>query len=206
MKKLIILFLIIQSVVAYGQTKNDHVQKTFFTLTPYGGKTKKIVYGVALGFQAMSDNDDTLIINGLNIEGGIIGPWVSMYMLILGSSGFYSNCYDDDSTEASCQINGLSLSCGGLFKTSNKGVMLNLISCAVKKSYGMQVSTLSSSTVDFRGIELSGLLNIATHGKGLMIGLINNCQSGNVVQIGLINRIGKRVMPFINMSLNSKKK
>jgi len=71
---------------------------------------------------------------------------------------------------------------------------------------GVQFSGMLNMTDQMDGVSAALLANVAIKANGLQIGLINNCHSGNVVQIGLFNRIGKRVVPFVNLRFKRDKK
>ncbi|MBX2923875.1 MAG: hypothetical protein KF746_16875 [Chitinophagaceae bacterium] len=197
----------------YGKMP-DTVIKKWVGLTPVNKHTK--IKALALGITpAFGFADEGYInMNGLNLEVGpfgiIGGIWGMMYGLagVKDSSGhtasFFSRYGYPDTSELhyikyGTTINELSASMGGLTVVSvNNGVFINGLAGMNYMSNGIQVSGLINALHKFNGVLIGGFANKAQKGNGLMIGLINNCQSGNLVQIGLFNRIGRRVIPFIN--------
>ncbi len=217
---LIIIFLF--CTVSKGQKKfPSHIDSSFFCWTP---TTKnKVVQGVAIGLTAhpWSSWDDTIFVkvNGVNLEvepfGIIGGVWGTMYGLIGINDengnrlSFFSNHgYDSLSeiyTEYGTHINGLSISIGGIDNSYNHGIIFNGLSGFSHEIKGFQFSGLINTTVDLKGVSVAGLANVATKANGIQIGLINKCKTGNVLQLGLFNRIGKRVIPFINFRIKKTK-
>ena len=193
-----------------------NVKKQIVGLTP--SNKNAIVSGIAIGMTAhpWSTWEDTLYVkvNGLNIEVGplgiIGGIWGTMFGLAgikdtLGNkNSFFSKYGYEDSSELTypkygTKINGISISLGGLTDTYNRGLIINGLSGTSYQTDGLQISGLLNISYGFKGLMIAGLSNKTNKGKGVQIGLINNCQSGQVLQIGLFNRIGKRVLPFINL-------
>lgn len=84
------------------------------------------------------------------------------------------------------------------------GLQISGISHGMYKLNGLSLTLGLSDYASFKGVMISGLNNNATHGKGLQIGLINRAKNLTGIQIGLWNRIGKRGLPFINMSFKKK--
>lgn len=99
----------------------------------------------------------------------------------------------------------LRFSIGGISETYNCGLFLNGLSGFCYKVKGVQISGLINNIQALEGIFIAALGNVTTNARGLQIGLINKCKTGNVVQIGLFNRIGKRVIPFVNFQFKKEK-
>jgi hypothetical protein len=97
------------------------------------------------------------------------------------------------------RINGLSISLGGISDTYHRGISLNGLSSNTYRLDGVQVTGIYNSTRTMNGLSIAILANVSQKANGLQIALINNCQTGNVVQIGLFNRIGRRILPFVNL-------
>jgi hypothetical protein len=99
------------------------------------------------------------------------------------------------------RINGLSLS---LLEFSESyeinGVQISAICHNTYKLQGVSITVGLSSCISFSGLALAGYLNNTRAGKGVQIGLINRANHFKGIQIGLWNKIGKRSIPFINMS------
>ena len=96
-------------------------------------------------------------------------------------------------------IHGVSISLGGLTEDFPKGLIINGLSGFSYTMSGVQISGLLNESYQTKGVSIAGLVNHATRAHGLQIGLINNCRTGKVVQIGLFNRIGNRIVPFVNL-------
>ncbi|MFT3946935.1 MAG: hypothetical protein QM763_08185 [Agriterribacter sp.] len=192
----------------------DTVVKKWIGLTPVNKHTtiKALAIGLtpAFGFE----QEGYININGFNLELGAFGIIAGPYGLMYGfvgskdSSGhkinFFSKYGYTDTSELhyikyGTTINGLSISGGGITVISkNNGVFINGLVSMNYITNGIQVSGLINSLYKCNGILIGGIANKVQKANGLMIGLINNCQSGNLVQVGLFNRIGRRVVPFIN--------
>ncbi len=197
------------------------VDTSFFCWTP--ATKNKVVHGIAIGFTAhpWSTWVDTVFVkvNGINVEVGPLGIIGGLWGTMFGFAGgkgdngnkvsfFTNNGYDSLITgypKYGTHINGLSISIGGISETYNHGVFINGLSGYCYEIKGIQISGLVNNTFELKGIAIAGIANVVTKGKGIQIGLINKCQTGSVLQIGLFNRIGKRVVPFINFSINKKK-
>ncbi len=215
---LILLLSILIFTQARGQKSSElDVTTTTFAWTPSTKHTR--VNGLAVGLNAKPWRDSVAIqINGMNLEMGpmglVIGLWGTMYGLIghNDASGqrisFFSK-YGFDSLDTiplySTHLNGFSFSMFGLLETYNKGLFINGLAGDSYQMKGVQVSGLINHTSELQGASIALLSNTATKAKGLQIGLINKCLSGNIVQIGLFNRIGSRVMPFVNFSFKKEK-
>lgn len=217
MKNIIIAAIVLLgSLPLWGQSETPaNTVIRHFSLTPQ--KHHLSVKGIAFGLSAYPlVLTDTLYtrVQGLNLEVGpmgiIIGLWGSMYGF--GGrkdeenhrTGFFSkhNYIAASEAQSDCYgtyIQGVSISIGGVVEAFTKGVMINGFSGYCYKTSGVQISGLVNRAYQSKGVSVAGLVNQATRANGLQIGLINNCRTGKLVQIGLFNRIGNRVVPFINL-------
>jgi hypothetical protein len=223
--KIITLIFITASLKCLGQSTepDQDVERHFVGLTPTSKNI--IVNGLAFGLSAhpWSNGIDTLHvkINGLNIEAGplgiIGGLWGTMYGICgfkLEDSNsktvsFFSNYgYSDSLITAypkfGTHLNGVSISLGGVTETYNKGLFINGLSGYCYETFGAQISGLINETYEFKGVSIAGIANVTNRGHGVQLGLINKCKTGNIIQIGLWNRIGKRVIPFMNLRISKK--
>ncbi|MEO6190251.1 MAG: hypothetical protein ABIO44_07680 [Saprospiraceae bacterium] len=192
------------------------IDTVLFHLSPQ--EKHVFVKGISLGMtiHPWSTWLDTCFVklNGLNIELGPLGIIGGMWGTAFGLIGvkdengkktsFFSNSGYPDSVfhvKYGTYVNGISLSVGGLIETFNNGLIMNGISCVSYKTKGLLISGLLNSTYEFKGVNIAGLGNMSHKGYGVQIGLINNCKTGQVLQFGLFNRIGNRVIPFINFRL-----
>lgn len=219
----LLLLMVTEKPAAQQNTPPDQVEKKFFGLTP--PKKHKQITGLGFGWNAhpWTASQDTLYvrIQGLNIELGPTGIIGGIYGTVLGWVGvkdsqnrrtsFFSKYGYADSavltySRYGTKIKGLSISLGGLTETYNYGLMLNGLAGMPYVVHGVQISGLLNDSYLFKGLMIAGLSNRSTIGKGVQIGLINNVKTGQLVQIGLFNRIGNRVLPFINMRFKKDRK
>ncbi|WP_222167241.1 hypothetical protein [Edaphocola aurantiacus] len=193
-----------------------HIDTSFFSWSP--GHNHKVVNGITVGWTAhpwSTWSDTTFVkVNGVNLEVGPLGIIGGLYGTLIGLVGveqekgkrvsFFSNSGYASTTYVyptyGTYINGLSVSIGGMKETYNHGLFLNGLSGFCYELEGVQVSGLINYTDRLSGVSVAALANVATEAKGLQIGLINKCQTGKVLQIGLFNRIGRRVVPVINLN------
>lgn len=223
MRKLLLFCLLAQLFIetkSQIEREPDTVTRKFFGLTP--PKKHSIISGIAFGFTAYPWKDSPYVkVNGINIELGPMGIIGGSFGLLYGLAGqkdslgrrnsfFSAYGYEDDplinNVKHGTWLNGISISLGGIYETTNRGLIINGLSCLSYSTKGVQISGILNVQYEFQGIMIAGIANKTTKGKGLQIGIINNCESGQVVQIGLFNRIGKRVLPIINFNFKKKEK
>jgi hypothetical protein len=207
MKNIVIAAIIVlNSLSLWAQAPPSTVVKRF-SLTPQ--KHHLIVNGIAFGVSAHPlELNDTLYthVNGFNLEVGPMGIIGGLWGTMFGfaGAGFFSGkgYMTARETQYPCygtRIRGVSVSIGGVGDSFIKGLMINGLSSYNYKVSGVQVTGLVNRVYQSKGVSVAGLVNHATRANGLQIGLINNCRTGKVVQIGLFNRIGKRIVPFVNL-------
>jgi hypothetical protein len=225
--KVILVFLTILIIFnkSFGQNypEPQNIRRQIIGITP--SKKHRIISGLAIGLtlHPWSTWQDTSYnkLNGLNIEVGPLGIIGGIWGAIYGfygsedslkhKSSFFSKYGYQDSIELSnatygTRVNGISISLGGMTETYNNGLVINGLSGISYKNYGVQISGLLNKSYEFKGLMIAGISNKTTKGKGIQIGLINNCKTGQLLQIGLFNRIGNRVLPFINFRFKRDKK
>ncbi len=159
------------------------------------------INGWALGLHTGNINGEKLTINGLNTSGDAGGMFISMISLIqVFSTTSLAQMSDSPDTELYVtNINGLSLSIGGIFFCRNvRGIAINGGMCGVAKSRGISISGVINDIFDFKGISIAGLRNESVYGRGIQIGLINVCKHFKGLQIGLWNVNSKRKLPLLN--------
>jgi CarboxypepD_reg-like domain len=149
------------------------------------------------------------------------GAWSSVHGRL---SGVLS--YAKDAQKSSIQASGLmSITHGGTLSTQLSGAVSEAIDISVVQAAGLvsiandvqgvQASSVFNLVNHMRGLQAAGLINVSTQVKGaqiavlinsskrvsgVQIGLFNTTKTCDCVQIGLINKIGKRWLPFVNMS------
>lgn len=209
-------FMLLHCTLFYTHTHGQEhpipeAQTTTFAWTPSGKHT--VVKGLAIGLSAKPWKDSaSMHINGMNLELGPMGLVFALWGTVFGLAGhkdartgkrisFFRNLEDSsvtDDTRFPTMVNGASISLLGLTDTYNKGIFINGLAGESRNTKGIQLSGLLNMTDRLDGLSLATVANVAIKANGVQIGLVNNCHSGNVVQIGLFNRIGKRVIPFVN--------
>lgn len=210
----VILLLGSMPLLAQSQESPRTVVRRF-SLTPQ--KHHLHVRGITIGISAHSlELTDTLYtrVDGLNLEIGpmgiIGGLWGTMFGFAGGRDdknrrvGFFARHGFKAAREMQyprygTHIHGVSISLGGLTEDFSKGLIINGLSGFSYTMSGVQISGLLNESYQTKGVSIAGLVNHATRAHGLQIGLINNCRTGKVVQIGLFNRIGNRIVPFVNL-------
>jgi len=212
------------TVFAFGQSY-DTVRLSYKTrnvigLTPVYRNV--IINGMAIGFMGKPWREaESLRINGVNIDVspfalfggvlGIVGTFLAPFTNIEQNDeprdaiGF-SNVFPDSAVAApETEIRGFSLGAGLLRNTELRGAGANAFISFSDQTNGIEITGIMNLHYSFKGVMIAGLRNKTTRGRGIQIGLINTCKSGRVVQLGLINRIGRRVLPIINVSLRSRR-
>ena len=212
LKIIAVLLMLSPAGVSAQQADSLAIQKRrIIGLIPVRKNT--VINGLAIGLiPATRKKAKRLHINGLTLSASPIDPFAAVYAL---SSAVYSFSNDTsinsrsrplntkglypaiDTSAYQININGLMI---GSFNVSRKFNGLNV--CIVMNSAGtmngLAITGMFNLNHSFNGIQVAGLLNKTTVGRGLQVGLFNSCKTGKLLQLGLINKIGKRVLPFIN--------
>jgi hypothetical protein len=222
MKYIIFFCSLINATASIAQTNSDSIrQRNIIWFTPVRHHTQ--INGVALGLSTVNQREDKILqVNGLNVElaplsiisGIIVLPYniVSLFPEAKDSSNrpkapiTHKNEYDELDSCIGTQINGVSISGGGLVDVRKvKGISLNGLICLANQVHGVECTSLTNFHYSFNGLMIAALRNKCTVGNGVQIGLFNSCKDGNVLQIGLFNRIGKRTIPLINFKVKKNK-
>jgi len=179
------------------------------------------INGLAIGFMGKPWREaESLKINGVNVDtspfalfGGvlaIVGTFLAPFTNIEHTDGprdeiGFSDVFPDSINVApETEIHGLSLGAGLLRNTELHGVGINVFVSFSDQTSGVDLTGIMNLHYTFRGVLIAGLRNKTTTGKGVQIGLINTCKRGRVIQIGLLNRIGRRILPIVNISLRNR--
>jgi hypothetical protein len=209
MKKLVAFLcaiVITAGAVAQSTDSVDHKMHTrnIIYTTPVKKNTR--INGLAVGLMAVAWMEaDTLKVNGISVESGILGMVVFPYAIVDAIQNLNHDTavinFPEPQDRPRAAINGISISGGGVTEGIDiNGICLNGLVCGTGKMNGIEIALVSNISYKFNGLMIAGLNNKATTGKGLQIALINVCRQGQVIQIGLLNRIGRRIIPFINFS------
>ncbi|SIN94306.1 hypothetical protein [Chitinophaga niabensis] len=182
-------------------------------------KRNTIVNGVNMGLMAIPWKPaKTLIVNGITLELQPIGALATMYSLGTtviptvgwrkqkeGEHGSIYFTHVNDNWPANetirTHLRGINISPGFMSEISATGLTINLLTSVITENRGLTITGFDNTSHKFSGVMISGFKNKATIGHGVQIAVFNNCREGKLVQIGLFNRIGNRVLPFVNMSL-----
>ena len=189
-------------IISIGLNAQPHAKikayktKNYLWFTPNEAKT---INGLAVGFQAMNINSDSLTINGLNAGIGLASMMVVPYVIIweLKKKKNKSPLLGEIDTALTI-IKGVSISMGGEINVSIHGVNIAGGVTFADALNGLSLTGVFTRCNVFRGVSIAGLHNIAIKGRGLQIGLFNNCKDLKGIQLGLWNKSGKRGLPFIN--------
>jgi hypothetical protein len=194
--KLCLSFLFLfQTAIAVAQSPN-YKTKNIIWFTPNGVNK---INGLAVGIQALNVEDEMLVINGLNADGGMGGMLALPYLLGNTLAPKKNKIKDFLVVDtAKTFINGLSISAGGEFVISVNGVNIAGGITSAADLNGLSVTGIYTKCNSFKGVCITGVKNIAKKGAGLQIGLFNYCKNLKGLQIGLWNKSGKRGLPFIN--------
>jgi phage replication-related protein YjqB (UPF0714/DUF867 family) len=85
-----------------------------------------------------------------------------------------------------------------------QGVQIAALGSRMGKLNGFSANLVFSDYQYLNGVMVAGIFNKTKKGGGLQIGLVNISKEMRGVQIGLWNKIGKRGLPIINMSLKKR--
>lgn len=212
---LILSFITFLPLVFWGQNDSSYRVRNIAWATPVGKSST--INGLAIGLMALPFGEKTTVkINGLNIEAAPLSAFFWAYAIVgTVRAGFgkpdapgepmsvltNKNVYPDDSTVIQARIRGISISGGGLASATNmSGIAINALISFPDRMQGIEVTGFVNVHYEFNGLMIAGLRNKATRGRGIQIALFNSCQRGQLLQVGLLNRIGKRTLPFMNVS------
>lgn len=182
-------------------------------------KRNTIVNGLNIGLMAVPAKPaKILIVNGITLELQPIGVLATMYSL--GStmspsigwrkqkegdtrSIYFTHTNDNWPPKKPIRtyLRGINISPGFMSDISATGLTINLLTSVITENRGLTITGFDNTSYSFSGVMISGFKNKATVGHGLQIAVFNNCREGKLVQLGLFNRIGKRALPFVNISL-----
>lgn len=194
--KAVFLFCLLFTINADAQHKATFKKKNIIWFTPNAANQ---INGLAVGFQALNLNDDSLKINGMNASLGFIGFMAIPYVISdeLSSRKKKLPGFLEIDT-ASTVINGISASFGGEMDITVNGLNLTFGATGAAHLNGVSVSGLFTRCSSFKGICISGLHSIAKKGTGIQVGIFNTCKKLKGIQLGLWNKSGKRGLPFFN--------
>jgi hypothetical protein len=146
-------------------------------------------------------------VNGINLQPDALSLMMDLMLsvhLLLDKEarGRYFNTYIDSSALENdiFYVNGLNIGISSpTSQLSVKGVNIQGAYTFASELKGLSITPLVSKTINHNGLIISGLCNKSYKGKGVQIALVNDCKDCKGVQLGLINRMGKRIIPFINL-------
>jgi hypothetical protein len=178
----------------------------------------RVTNGLSIGWSTSIDDYcaymNSIRINGVYINASplqvlMAGMGLVMIPFALLMPKTYKNLQPDTSiyvvTSEGNQLNGLGIS---LFEVGEdftfNGLHIPILTNNSGNLNGVSTSLIYNKYRNFSGVMLTILYNNTIDGKGIQIGLINNAKRMTGIQIGLWNKIGKRGLPFINMSFKKK--
>lgn len=224
MKYIAAIIILLFQHFCFAQPKDNipikYKTRNVIGLTPVYRNVR--INGLAIGFMGKPWREaESLKINGMNIDGSpfalfggvlaLVGTFLAPFTNMERSDGprdeiGFSDVFPDSITVApETEIHGLSFGAGLLRNTELHGVAINVFVSFSDQTSGVDLTGIMNLHYTFNGVLIAGLRNKTTTGKGVQIGLINTCKSGRLIQIGLLNRIGRRILPIINISLRNRR-
>lgn len=214
----LVLFLISLTFNCLGQdsihSKTSHSQ--IFSLSPIS-KTVDKVNGLAFGVGHVENkNVQNQTINGLNLETNpapIAGAFMAFMAMPYLPEIIKNNAKKQDTLSEhnfivknwdytpNLKINGLNLSTGCFFTTTNmnglnislgnkfknfNGLSIAPLGTISDKLNGISIGIINSNT-DLKGV-IFGLYNQTNELKGFQFGIVNQVQNSNGIQIGVVNK------------------
>jgi hypothetical protein len=182
------------------QKKKPFIAKKWFWYTPSNANK---ISGLTVGLQTLINDDDSLVIEGVNINADLLSMFITPFLMLrIASSNNLVNMQDTvDKTAMKSRVTGLSLSFGGLVGEMRvRGVSINGGVCSATEVDGLLITGTQNLAHEFKGVAITSLRNMAIKGRGMQIGLLNICKDLKGVQLGLWNVNSKRKLPFINWS------
>lgn len=221
---LLTFLLAISALTVQGQskcqdsTKFDIYKNKTHNIIGFIPCNARITNGLGIGWSStISDycaHMDSIRINGTYINFSpfqvfVAGAGITMLPFVLFMPETYRNLEADTSiyieSKTGNQLNGLGIS---LFEIGDdftfNGLHILILANSSEKLNGVSATLFYNEYKKFTGVMLSGVYNKTIEGKGLQIGLVNNSKKMTGLQIGLWNKIGKRGLPFLNMSFKKK--
>lgn len=190
------------------QTKHVFQRRNFIWFVPSHANE---INGISIGAWASTEISrvDSIKIRGISVEVNPIAIYAGPILIISSllspfytkdnnpEAILYNNSVYPDNIEETVTVTGLGISTVSGHSTNG----VNITATGASGSYmnGTSISGVANIYYDFNGVLIAGLQNKTTKGKGLQIGLFNYCQDCKGVQIGLLNKMGRRILPFINM-------
>lgn len=206
----------VKAALAKDRTRN------FIWVVPSHAKE---INGWAIGYGVDISPHDSVVqtINGLHtnlqpFHVFIVG-FGAPYMIVapfnvfkdLKGNGSLATESDDaqttQNTHKPSYINGMSLYMFGFGYAEDyitNGIEISTAILATKKSNGLSVAAIMSGHEEINGVAIAGLMNVSHKTNGLQIGLVNYTKDLSGVQIGLLNRVGNRIIPFVNIGFGKK--
>lgn len=200
----LVLLLVAISINSFAQDTIPYnpTHSQIFSLSPISKKVDKVnglVFGVGHVENKRIENQT---INGLNVEvnpAPIVGGFAAfMYLIYLPEIiqknkkyGYKSERNFIMKTEVNTldlKINGLNLSTGCFFTTTNMNGLNISVSNKFKNCNGLSIAPLGTISSKINGVSI-GIVNANTNLNGAIVGVYNQTYELNGLQAGLINRV-----------------
>jgi hypothetical protein len=203
----LILLLVALSISCFGQDtivyKPTHSQ--IFSLSPISKKVDK-VNGLAFGVGHVENRKvENQTINGLNLEANpapIAGALMAFMAISYLPDIIENNAKKHDSIikhnfiiknwnyTANLKINGLNLSTGCFFTTTNMDGLNISLGNKFKNFNGLSITPLGTISDKINGVSI-GIINANTNLKGATFGLYNQTYELTGFQFGIVNQVEK---------------
>jgi hypothetical protein len=164
----------------------------------------KTINGLGLSVNPFSETEEYLntTVNGVNLQVGIVGPFLTMEILIrsIFNAQFWSDFPDSSHLNyhnfpIKLVTNGVNVKSLSLDVETTNGISIKLIDIN-NFNNGLSVSFIARRQ-SVKGLAIS-VFNADLELKGVQIGLINKSKHTKGFQFGLWNVNEKRSFPFIN--------
>jgi hypothetical protein len=200
----LVLLLVAISTDSFGQDTIPYnpTHSQIFSLSPISKRVDKVnglVFGVGHVDNKRIENQT---INGLNVEvnpapiaAGMVGFLWLMYLPEIIKKNDFFNVKTPDSfkienftSNLTLKVNGLNLSTGAFFTTTNMNGFNISLGNKFKNFNGLSVAPLGTISDKINGVSI-GIVNANTNLKGAIVGLYNQTYDLKGLQTGLINRV-----------------
>lgn len=201
----LVLLLVTISMNSFGQDTIPYnpTHSQIFSLSPISKKVDKVnglVFGVGHVENKRVENQT---INGCNIEvnpavaaGALIG-WYGLLYIIFDSKARnkelekvkdHNFIVKNSTYSPNLKINGLNLSTGAFFTTTNMNGLNISAGNKFKNFNGLSIAPLGTISDKINGVSI-GIINANTNLNGVIVGIYNQTYELKGFQTGLINRV-----------------
>lgn len=197
-------FISAQDTIPLRTFESIETHSQIFSLSPISKRVDKVnglVFGVG-HFENKKIQNQT--INGLNVEvnpAPIAGTFIAFLTVIylpdiIKNKSWKSNDtitklkIKNFDTEPSLKLNGVNISTGCFFTTTNMNGLNISLGNKIKNFNGISIAPLGTIANDYCGLSI-GVINANNNLKGVSIGIYNQSYELNGLQFGTFNSVNK---------------